>query len=278
MTNIKFTKMHGLGNDFILVEDADLPDNTDYAALSIRLCDRHFGIGADGLIIVNPKDAPSKTDTAWRILNNDGSEPEMCGNGIRCFAKYVHDKGLIRKDQFTVSTLAGIITPKIESNSLITVDMGEPVLEPSKIPVTLPGNNVVNTPVEAAGKTFNITCISMGNPHCVIFPCEPIDVKKYGPIFETHAIFPRKTNVEFVQILSKTHIKVDVWERGCGITLACGTGACACTVAGVLNELTERNLKVSLPGGDLFINYDVDTNHLFMTGPAKYAFEGVFIL
>ena len=278
MANINFTKMHGLGNDFIIVEDIDLPDGVNYNELAIRLCDRHFGIGADGLIIVNPDTGIKGTDTVWRILNSDGTEPEMCGNGIRCFAKYVHDNCLVDKRSFSVTTLAGVIKPTIEINGMVTVDMGQPILKPADIPVKLDGEFVIKRPLKVLDKQFNINCVSMGNPHCVIFTDEVIDVAKYGPVIETHNIFPEKTNVEFVKVLTKKHIKVDVWERGCGITLACGTGACACVTAGVYNDLIETKATVSLPGGDLVINFDKESNHIFMTGPAEYSFKGVFAL
>lgn len=280
MPEIKFSKMHGLGNDFIIVEDKDLPDDIKYCELSKRLCDRHFGIGGDGLIIVGPgnQNQNNVTDTAWRIFNSDGSEPEMCGNGIRCFAKYVYDKGLIDKKEFSVSTLAGPIIPKIEDDGLVTVDMGSPILDPARIPVKLSCDEVINKPVIVDGKEFHINCVSMGNPHCVIFIEEDVDVVKYGALLEVHNLFPQKTNVEFVKVLSKEHIKVDVWERGCGITLACGTGACACSVAAVLNDLTGNKVKVTLPGGDLIITYEREADKVFMSGPAEYAFEGSFQL
>lgn len=278
MTKINFTKMQGIGNDFIIVEGKDLPGNTDFGKLSARLCDRYFGIGADGLIIINPKNMEYKTDIAWKIFNSDGTEPEMCGNGIRCFAKFVHDKKILDKSEFSVTTLAGTIKPKIESNGLVTVDMGEPILDPAKVPVKIDGDKVIAHPLNVLDKEFKINCVSMGNPHCIIFVQDDVDATKYGPIIETHEIFPAKTNVEFVKILSRNHIKVDVWERGCGITLACGTGACACTVAAVLNDLTTRKITVSLPGGDLLINYDHESNHIFMSGPAEYSFEGTFEL
>lgn len=276
MKKIEFTKMHGLGNDFILIEDCNLPEKINYEKLAREICDRHFGVGADGLIIINPKKVLFDTDTAWRIFNSDGSEPEMCGNGIRCFAKYVYNKGIVTKRSFTVKTLAGVISPHIEPNGLITVDMGEPILNPTNIPVNLPLDIVVNYPITIEDKEFRINCVSMGNPHCVIFSNETIDTEKYGSIISGHKLFPQKTNVEFVKIISRGYIKVDVWERGCGITLACGTGACACTVASVLNKLTENMITVELPGGKLNINYDQTSNRIFMTGEAEMVFEGVY--
>lgn len=278
MTQIDFTKMQGLGNDFILVDDSSLSRDVDYAILSKRLCDRHFGIGADGLIIVNPREVSYQTDVAWRIFNSDGSEPQMCGNGIRCFAKYVFDKKIVSKKCFTIHTLAGVIKPDIADSGLVTVDMGEPILTPEKIPVKIKQKPVLNYPLKVLDREFKINCVSMGNPHCVIFVDEAIEISKYGPLIEIFDIFPEKTNVEFVRVLSKEHIKVDVWERGCGITLACGTGACACVVAAVLNGFTENKTKVSLPGGDLIINFDRDSNHIFMSGPAEYSFHGTVCL
>ncbi|MEW5820351.1 MAG: diaminopimelate epimerase [Cyanobacteriota bacterium] len=277
MTEIHFTKMHGLGNDFIIVEDKDLPDDIDYSELSKCFCDRHFGIGGDGLIIINPKNGNYETDTAWRIFNSDGSEPQMCGNGIRCFARYVYDKGIVQKKEFTVNTLAGVITPTIESE-LIKVDMGKPIIEPSLIPVKINLDRALMYSLVIQEKEFKINCISMGNPHCVIFIEEFVDLKKWGPLIETHELFPEKTNVEFVKKVDSSHIKVNVWERGCGITLACGTGACACVVAGVLNNLIDTITKVTLPGGDLFITFDQNLNRVFMSGPAEYSFSGMICL
>lgn len=281
---INFTKMHGLGNDFIIVEDNEVAkNNLQYDFLAKKMCDRHFGTGADGLIIVNPSDMKSDADTCWRIFNSDGSEPEMCGNGIRCFAKYVYEKKLIDKKKFTVATLAGIITPEILDNGEIKVNMGVPVIEAVKVPICLEGlDSVINFPIEAGGEEFDITAISMGNPHCVIFTQEDTAcfAKKYGPIIEKKEIFPEKTNVEFVKILSPDNIKIDVWERGCGITLACGTGACASLAAGVINDLTDNKVKVDLPGGSLIIEWNIEEEDapVFMTGTGEFVFEGKFFL
>ena len=256
---IKFTKMNGLGNDFIIVDGKDVTEVTDshaaaspllrmtiYSQLAKKMCDRNFGIGADGLIIVNPTDVKADTDISWRIFNSDGTEPQMCGNGIRCFAKYVYEKGLINKKKFTVWTLAGTITPEILDNGEVRVDMGKPILEAKKVPVNVEDLDcVINYPFELEGKDFYITAVSMGNPHCIIFTDEDsaLLARKYGSKIEIHTMFPEKTNVEFVKILSRNNIKIDVWERGCGITLACGTGACASTVAAILNELTDNTVK-----------------------------------
>lgn len=281
---IKFIKMQGLGNDFVLVEgDAVVQSNQKYEELAKKMCDRNFGIGADGLIIVNPAEIKSDADISWRIFNSDGSEPQMCGNGIRCFAKYVYEKGYVNKKKFTVSTLAGIITPEILENGEVKVDMGKPILEAAKVPITLEGlDAVINFPIEADGKEFDITAVSMGNPHCVIFTDEDGAslARKYGPIIETKSIFPEKTNVEFVEVLSPDNIKINVWERGCGITLACGTGACASVVAAILNDLTETKVKADLPGGSLIIEWDFEEENssVFMTGKSEYVFEGEFFL
>ncbi len=279
---MKFTKMHGLGNDFIIIEAEEL-NKTDLsqAQLAKKLCDRNFGIGADGLIIVNPLDIKSDCDINWRILNSDGTEPEMCGNGIRCFAKYVYDKGLVNKKKFSVCTLAGKIVPEILDDGTVKVDMGEPVLEAARIPVKIEELDcVIDYPLEINAEELNITAVSMGNPHCIVFAegDSAVLARKFGPILEKHDIFPEKTNVEFVKVISNNKIKVDVWERGCGITFACGTGACASVVAAVLNELTENNVEVELPGGRLYIEWLRDLNKIFMTGSAEFVFEGKLFL
>ncbi len=284
LNTIKFTKMNGLGNDFILVEGKDVSEKQlNYSDLAKKMCDRNFGIGADGLIIVNPTDIKADTDTSWRIFNSDGTEPQMCGNGIRCFAKYIYEKKITDKKTFTVWTLAGTIIPQILDNGEVKVDMGKPILEAAKVPVSAEDLDcVINYPLEIEGKEFDITAVSMGNPHCVIFTEE--DTKKlaweYGHKIEIHPIFPEKTNVEFVKVISRNNIIIDVWERGCGITLACGTGACASTVAAILNELIDNTVKVDLPGGSLIIEWNKnqpDTS-VFMTGKSEFVFEGKYYL
>lgn len=279
---IKFTKMHGLGNDFIIVDDNEVQKfNLKYSELAVKMCDRNFGIGADGLIIVNPSDVDADTDVKWRIFNSDGSEPQMCGNGIRCFAKYVLENGVIDKKKFSIWTLAGVITPEILDNGQIKVDMGEPILEAKKVPVNVEELDcVINYPIEVKDREFNITAVSMGNPHCIIFSDEDtaLQAREYGPLIEKDELFPEKTNVEFVKVLSRDNIKIDVWERGCGITLACGTGACASTVAAILNELTDNKVKADLPGGSLYIEWDKTSNRLFMTGSSEIVFFGEFLL
>ena len=285
MSKIKFTKMQGLGNDFVLVDYEEIK-NSDIplSELATRMCDRKFGIGADGLIVVNPDDMKSNTDVCWRILNSDGSEPQMCGNGMRCFAQYVFNHGLVKGKKFSVNTLAGTIIPEVLDNDLVRVNMGKPILEAEKIPVKSNLFPVLNDTLQAEDRTFQFSAVSMGNPHCLIFTDENTEelAIKYGSSIENNPIFPEKTNVEFIKVISEKHIKINVWERGCGITLACGTGACASTVAAILNNLTENKVKADLPGGTLTIEWagnsiDKD-NDVFMTGSAKVVFEGEYLL
>lgn len=281
---LKFTKMQGLGNDFILVDGHEIIKfDIRYDDLAKKICDRNFGIGADGLIIVNPYDVQSETDTSWRIFNSDGTEPQMCGNGIRCFAKYVYEKGIINKKKFTVQTLAGIIIPEIQDNGEIKVDMGAPILEARRVPVRINEvSMVINHPVEIRGRKFNINAVSMGNPHCIIFTDEDNAklAREYGPYIEVFEIFPEKTNVEFVKVLSRNSIKIDVWERSCGITLACGTGACASVVAAIVNNFVDNTVIAELPGGSLKIewNQDVSDSKVFMTGQSNFVFHGEYLL
>ena len=277
MIKINFTKMNGLGNDFVILDYEEykktklLPEK-----LAVKLCNRNFGIGADGLIIVNPN--TDKADISWIFYNSDGSVAQMCGNGMRCFARYIYDKGMINKKEFSVETKAGIIIPKIISDTEVKVNMGMPILEPEKIPCKTKTN--LNIPYSIDNKEFKLNTVSMGNPHCIIYVEK--DSKelalKYGSIIENDKLFPEKTNVEFVEILSKGEVIINVWERGCGITLACGTGACATTVAGVLNGHLDKTVKVNLPGGQLKIEWQgslSDTKHnVYMTGRADYSFTG----
>lgn len=282
MRTIQFAKMQGLGNDFILVEYDEInKNNIDISELAKKICDRNFGVGADGLIIVNPQDMLADTDTCWRIINSDGSEPQMCGNGIRCFAKYVHEKGLVDKNKFTVNTLAGVIIPEILTNGDVRVDMGAPILDAKLVPCSCDTDKVLDYTVTVDDKQFNINAVSMGNPHCIIFTDENTKdlALKYGPKLEVCSYFPEKTNVEFVNIISRNHIKLDVWERGCGITLACGTGTCATVVASILNGLTDNKVKVDLPGGQLLIEWSgKETDSVFMSGAAEFVFTGEFRL
>ncbi len=273
---IKFTKMHGLGNDYVYI-DAIHQKIEDEENLAKFVSDRHFGIGSDGLILIcNSKIA----DFKMRMFNADGSEAEMCGNGIRCVGKFVYDKGLTNKDAVTIETLAGVKTLKlnIKNGKVETarVDMGEPILEADRIPVISGNSPVKDLKIKAETREFIFTCVSMGNPHAVtvVEDVDNFDVQKYGKIIEIDKAFPKKTNVEFIQIIDENNIKMRVWERGAGETLACGTGACATAVACILNGLTARNVTIGLIGGTLQIEWNEDDNHVYMTGPAVTVFEG----
>lgn len=276
----EFTKWQGCGNDFVMIDGfAEKIVEADYAALARAACDRHYGIGADGIILLLPSDV---ADIRMRIINADGSEAEMCGNGIRCFAALARELGRVDKDEFTVETGAGILVPRLEAlvdgEAQIRVDMGEPILEGEKIPVTGFGmNRVISEKLHVKDKVFNMTCVSMGNPHAVVFvdDAENFPIYEYGPLCEKHEAFPRKTNTEFVQVLDREHVRMRVWERGASVTLACGTGSCATLVAGVLNGRTERKAQIQLDGGNLIVEW-ADNNHVFMTGPAKQVFAGVY--
>lgn len=278
---MKFTKMQACGNDYIYV---DLHQETieNPSQLSRLLSPRHFAVGGDGLITIGPSE---RADFAMRIYNADGSEAEMCGNGIRCVAKYVYDHGLTKKRKISVETGAGIKTLSLgceeaasgrEIVTSVRVDMGEPILSPGEIPVLLPGMQAIAVPFEAEGKTWRMSCISMGNPHAVFFvpSLEDIDIKKTGPAIENHPLFPKRTNVEFVEVVSHNELRMQVWERGSGETMACGTGACASVVAAVLNGHTKEEVLVHLSGGDLFIQYDRESNHVLLTGPAVTVYQG----
>lgn len=274
---MEFTKMHGLGNDFIVVSgEKQLPDNA--AQLAIELCNRFFGIGADGLVYILPS---TKADFMMRIINSDGSEAEQCGNAIRCVAKYVYDRHMIDTTEITIETLgagAQKVELHIENGQVLTVrvDMGEPILKGTKVPTTLDQDTIVNHPIEVDGVMFHFTAVSMGNPHCVIFVENAVDfdLQIWGPRLEVHPMFPRKINVEFVTVTSRSHTDMRVWERGAGPTLACGTGACATVVASVLNGFTDRVATVSLKGGDLLIDWNEVDNHVYMSGPAAEVFSG----
>lgn len=274
---MNFTKMQGLGNDFIIVNGLVEDLGEDYGALAQKLCDRHFGIGGDGLMLVLPSTC---ADIKMRIINSDGSEPEMCGNGIRCFAQYVYQQGIVTQKSMTVETLAGIMVPEIVGEdaliSLVKVDMGEPILKRALIPMLGTGEVAVNEEIKLEDVGFHVTAVSMGNPHCVTFVenLAEFDLLHWGPLMERSPYFPKKVNSEFVQVLNAHEVVMRVWERGAGVTLACGTGACASVVACVLNEKTIRDVVVHLDGGDLRIQWDMDTNHVFMTGPAQLVFEG----
>ena len=276
---MKFTKWQGIGNDFVIVNGFQ-EKIEDYPQKAIEICDRHFGIGADGLVIALPSEI---ADFRMRIFNSDGSEAEMCGNVTRCFARYVYENGLTTKTELSIETLAGIIKPKLifEEGQIkaVCVDMGEPRLKRGEIPMT--GNaeeHAVNLPLVVGNSTYDITCVSMGNPHCIIFTdeVEELDLQALGRPIEIHPLFPRKTNVEFVKVIDRNTLRMRVWERGAGITLACGTGTCATVVAAVLNNKTEREVWVHLDGGDLFIEWRSD-NHVYKTGPAVEVFRGEYL-
>ncbi|CAM3307389.1 MULTISPECIES: diaminopimelate epimerase [Saccharibacillus] len=274
---MEFTKMHGLGNDFVIVYgEQELPANA--AELAIRVCDRFFGVGADGLVYILPSE---NADFKMRIMNSDGSEAEQCGNAIRCVAKYVYDHKLAEGESLTIETIgAGVqpLTIRAENGvaRTVRVDMGAPILEGAKIPVAVDGEPVVDQPIEALGEQFRFTAVSMGNPHCVIYVDDAVnfDLATWGPVLEKHPLFPKKVNVEFATVNSAEQIDMRVWERGAGPTLACGTGACATLVSSVLNGLSGREATVSLKGGDLFIEWNEADNHVYMTGPAAFVYTG----
>lgn len=275
---MKFTKMEGCGNDYVYVNGFEEKiDNPNEVAIAVS--DRHFGIGSDGLIIINPSEV---ADFKMCMYNADGSEGKMCGNGIRCVAKYVYDFNLTDKDVITIETLSGIKTLKLNVENgkvkTVRVNMGAPILECDKVPVKYDDEKMINKPVKVDGKTFNITCVSMGNPHAVTFinDTDNLEIEKIGPKFENNEIFPDKVNTEFIQIIDKNTVKMRVWERGSGETFACGTGACASVVASVLNGLTENKVTVKLLGGDLEIEYNQDENTVYMTGPARVVFTGEY--
>ena len=279
---IEFVKYHGLGNDFILIDNRQSPEPCLSPEQAVLWCDRHFGIGADGVIFALPGQAG--TDYTMRIFNSDGSEPEMCGNGIRCMAKFVSDleraDGKIAGDgvAYSIQTLAGLITPKLLANDRIQVDMGLPRLLASEIPTTLaaPDQKVIARSLEAAGQTWEVTCVSMGNPHCITFVADvaAIPLEAIGTQFEHHPAFPQRINTEFIQVVDRSYLKMRVWERGAGITLACGTGACASLVAGVLTERCDRQATIELPGGNLEIEWSEVDQHIYMTGAAQRVFSG----
>ena len=277
---MKFTKMHGIGNDYVYVNCFE-ESVKDPAEISKIVSDRHFGIGSDGLILIGSSD---RADFRMNIYNADGSQAEMCGNGIRCVAKYVYDYGLTDKTEISVETLAGIkyLRLQVENGKVasVEVNMGAPILEPKEIPVAVEESPVVNVPVEVKGKIYHMTCVSMGNPHAIIFMnnVKDLDIAAIGPYFENHTVFPKRTNTEFVEVLDRNTVNMRVWERGSDETLACGTGACATTVACILNDKTENEVTVHLLGGDLKIRWDREANQVYMTGPATVVFDGEITL
>lgn len=273
---IAFSKYHGLGNDFILIDNRNQMEPCITPEQAVQWCDRNFGIGADGVIFLLPE---SELSYRMRIYNSDGSEPEMCGNGIRCLAKFMQDLGIEPVDgKYKIQTRAGAIVPQLDADGQVTVDMGAPFLLAAEIPTTLgePHDRVVNYPLEVDQNTWNVTLVSMGNPHCITFVPDvaSIPLQELGVKFEHHPAFPKRTNTEFIEIVRSDYIKMLVWERGAGATLACGTGACAAVVAGVLNDKCDRICTVNLPGGDLRIHWSEATDRVMMTGPAQKVFSG----
>ena len=273
---MRFTKMQGAGNDYIYVNCFDDAPPDDPAEIARQISDRHFGVGGDGLVLICPS---VMADARMRMFNADGSEAEMCGNAIRCVAKYLYDHDVVAKESMQIETGRGVLNLDLEVREgqvdRVRVDMGEPILEPGRIPTTLSGNPVVNAPLTVDGQQLAVTCVSMGNPHCVTFVNELTDkwVLGIGPAVESDRHFPRRVNAEFVQVLSPTEVRMRVWERGSGETLACGTGASAVCVAGVLTGRTERKIIAHLPGGQLELHW-ADDNHVYMTGPAVEVFSG----
>lgn len=275
---MQFTKYHGLGNDFILIDNRQNAEPCLSPEEAVQWCDRNFGIGADGVIFaLSPQPG---TDYTMRIFNSDGSEPEMCGNGIRCLAKFLADLEGVQEKQYRIHTLAGVMVPTLGGDGQVRVDMGEPRLLAAQIPTTLSTAEewVVEQPLEVAGQSWAVTCVSMGNPHCITFVDDvaAIPLTEIGPQFEHHAAFPQRTNTEFIQVVARDYLKMRVWERGAGATLACGTGACASLVAGVLTGRSDRQAQLELPGGNLLIEWSETDNHIYMTGPALRVFAGTW--
>ena len=273
---MRFTKMQGLGNDYVYV-DCFKETIEDPSKLAKVISDRHFGVGSDGLILICPSD---KADFEMKMYNADGSRGEMCGNGIRCVAKYVYDYGLTDKTHISVETLGGIkyldLTVENGKVALVKVDMGSPILTPAQVPVIADGESAVDEPICVDGVEYRMTCVSMGNPHAVVYmeDVDNLDIEKIGPSFENHERFPNRVNTEFVKVLDRKTAQMRVWERGSGETLACGTGACAVAVACILNGLTDNRVRVKLLGGDLLIEWDQEKDTVYMTGPAEVVFDG----
>ena len=274
---MRFTKMHGTANDYIYVDCVSDACRGDPALLARRISDRHIGIGADGLILILPS---QRADIRMRMFNADGSEAEMCGNGVRCLAKYVYDRGLVRKTDLRVETGAGVLTLKLLPGpdgtiQRVRVDMGRPRLHPAEIPVKLPGDRALDIPIDIGHRMWQMTCVSMGNPHAVFFVDDlaAVDLEGIGPLVEHHALFPKRTNAHFVRVLSPREVRMRTWERGSGVTQACGTGASAVCVAGALTGRTEREILARVDGGDLDLHW-ADDDHVFLTGPAVEVFSG----
>lgn len=274
---LQFTKMQGCGNDYVYVNGFTQRIEQDKKKnVVIALSDRHFGIGSDGVIFINPSDI---ADFEMEMFNADGSRAEMCGNGIRCVAKYVYDHKMTDRTEFTIESFGKIkqisVTAKDGKAQLIRVDMGEPELASDKIPVISDMEKVIDAPIEADGRTFRMTCVSMGNPHAVIFEDpDTVGLEQIGSLIENHRLFPKRTNTEFVKVIDRQNVRMRVWERGTGETLACGTGCCATAVACILNGLTDRKVTVHVLGGDIVVEWDEKDNHIYMTGPAVTVFSG----
>ncbi len=275
---MRFTKMHGTGNDFLFINGFEeyVPDP---GRLAVEMCALHTGAGADGLILL---EAADRLPYSMRIFNRDGSEAEMCGNAARCLGKYMYERDMTRETELDINTLAGIrhlsLHLKGDLVDAVTVDMGSPELDPQLIPVDLPGRTVLDHRVQVLGRMWFITCVSMGNPHCVVSVRDPevLDLTAIGPMFEHHPMFPRGTNVEFVRVIDRNTLQMRSWERGAGETLACGTGACAALTACVLSGQCDRTAQVRVPGGELDICWDPESNHVFQTGPAAFVYDGVW--
>lgn len=276
---MRFTKMEGCGNDYIYIngfeEEVKYPD-----MLAVAMSERHFGVGADGLVMILPSEV---ADFRMRMFNMDGSEGEMCGNAVRCIGKYVYERGMTTKNVITLETLGGIKTLQLHIQNdiviAVTADMGEPILEAAQIPVISDKTPVIGEKLQILDKTFDVTCVSMGNPHGVIFvdDTEHFEVEKYGKVAEVHPMFPKKANIGFAHVIDRTHMSMRVWERGSGETMACGTGASATLVAAVLNGLCDRKVRIQLLGGTLEIEWRESDNHVYMTGPARFSFDGIWL-
>ncbi|MGI6672606.1 MAG: diaminopimelate epimerase [Christensenellales bacterium] len=276
---MRFTKMHGIGNDYVYINCFE-EHVADPSSLAVAMSRRHFSVGSDGLVLIGPSDT---ADFSMRMFNKDGSEGEMCGNAARCVGKFVFERGLTDKTELTLSTPAGIKQLRLRINdnvvSSIRVDMGTPELNPRNIPVDLPGEMVLRHRLQVLGQTWFVTAVNVGNPHCVVFVRDPevIDLPTIGPMLETHPLFPQHANVEFVRVISREELRMRVWERGSGETLACGTGACAALVAGVLCGLSDRLAHVRLPGGTLQVFWNAEDNHVYQEGPAAFVFDGTWL-
>lgn len=276
---LRFTKMHGLGNDYVYINTFEQTVD-DPEALAIAVSDRHRGIGSDGLILIAPPNVPD-AHVRMIMFNADGSRSQMCGNGVRCVAKYAYDHGLSRQNPLRISTDRGVLTLELKLGTdgkvaTARVDMGEPILTPAKIPVALPGEKLVNQPLDIFGRTLKFTAVSMGNPHAVFFvdDLDAVPLREWGPVLERHALFPERMNIHFVRIARPDHVDMVTWERGAGPTQACGTGASAVCVAGVLTGVTQRRISAKLPGGELLLEWSERDNHVFKTGPATEVFSG----